>query len=87
MDRMEMKQLYGDQVTFYGGVDVEHTLPFGTPEEVRAEVRELAEKLGRGGGYILQTSHQVLWDTPMENVVAYIEEVRALAGLDTPRMD
>lgn len=86
MDRMEMKRLYGDKVTFYGGVDVERTMPFGTPDDVRAEVRELAEKLGEGGGYILQTSHQVLWDTPMENIVAYIETVRSLAGLETPRV-
>jgi uroporphyrinogen decarboxylase len=85
MDRQEMKQRFGDRVTFYGGVDVERTLPFGTPEEVRAEVREMAATLGRGGGYILQTSHHILWDTPLENVIAYVEEVRALAGLETPR--
>ena len=84
MDRMEMKRLYGDKVTFYGGVDVECTMPFGTPDDVRAEVRELAEKLGEGGGYILQISHQVLWDTPMENIVAYIEPV--CSGLETPRV-
>jgi uroporphyrinogen decarboxylase len=87
MDPMEMKKLYGDKLTFYGGVDVERTMPYGTPDEVRAEVRELAEKLGQGGGYILQTSHQVLWDTPMENIVAYIETVRSLAGLETPRVE
>jgi len=84
MDPLAMKQRFGDQVTFYGGVDVERTLPFGTPEEVRAEVRERAATLGQGGGYILQTSHHILWDTPLENVIAYVEEVRALAGLETP---
>jgi uroporphyrinogen decarboxylase len=51
---------------------------------VRAEVRERAATLGQGGGYILQTSHHILWDTPLENVIAYVEEVRALAGLETP---
>ncbi len=84
MDPVEMKKLYGDKLTFYGGVDVERTMPYGTPDEVRAEVRELASNLGKGGGYILQTSHQVLWDTPMENIIAYIETVRSLAGLETP---
>jgi uroporphyrinogen decarboxylase len=84
MDPLEMKQRFGGQVTFYGGVDVERTLPFGTPEEVRAEVRERAATLGQGGGYILQTSHHILWDTPLENVIAYVETVRALAGLETP---
>lgn len=85
MDRLEMKRLYGDKITFYGGLDVEHTMPFGSPQDVRKETRWLVENMGKGGGYILQTSHQVLWDTPMENIVAYIEEVRAMAGLETPR--
>ena len=87
MDRLEMKRLYGDKITFYGGLDVEHTMPFGSPQEVREETRWLVENMGKGGGYILQTSHQVLWDTPMENIIAYIEEVRAMAGLETPSPD
>jgi uroporphyrinogen decarboxylase len=86
MDVYEMKRQFGDKVTFYGGIDVEKTLPFGTPDEVRAEIRERAERLGKGGGYILQSSHTMLWDVPLENITAYIEEIRALAGLDTPRM-
>ena len=85
MDVLEMKRRFGDKVTFYGGVDVEHTLPFGTPAEVRAEIRERAATIGRGGGYILQSTHTMLFDVPLENLIAYIEEVRALAGLDTPR--
>jgi uroporphyrinogen-III decarboxylase len=85
MDVVEMKRRFGDKVTFYGGVDVEHTLPFGTPEEVRAEIRERAATIGRGGGYILQSTHTMLFDVPLENLIAYIEEVRGLAGLDTPR--
>ncbi len=85
MDPLEMKQKYGDKITFYGGIDVERTMPFGTPEQVRAEIRERAATLGKGGGYILQTSHHILWDTPLANIIAYVEEVRALAGLETPR--
>jgi len=85
MDILKMKHRFGDKVTFYGGVDVEHTLPFGTPEEVRAEVRERAVTLGQGGGYILQSTHTMLFDVPLANLVAYVEEVRALAGLETPR--
>lgn len=84
MDPLEMKQKYGDKITFYGGIDVERTLPFGTPDQVRAEIRNRAATLGQGGGYILQTSHHILWDTPLENIIAYVEEVRALAGLETP---
>jgi len=81
MDPVTYKAQYGDRLAFYGGIDVERLMPFGTPEEVRHEVRYMAETMGRGGGYILQTSHTVLEDVPMANIVAFVEEVRALAGL------
>ena len=87
MDIHEMKRRFGDKVTFYGGVDVERTLPFGTTDEVRAEIRERAAVLGKGGGYILQTTHTILYDVPLENLTAYVEEVRALAGLETPQLN
>ncbi|MCS7259931.1 MAG: hypothetical protein NZ765_04015 [Anaerolineae bacterium] len=82
-DIYAVKEQYGDKLTFYGGIDVEHTLPHGTPREVRAEIFERAERLGRGGGYILQSSHTILDDVPMENIVAYIEACHELAGIDT----
>jgi uroporphyrinogen-III decarboxylase len=81
MDPAEMKRQYGDKLCFYGGIDVEHTLPFGTPDDVRAEIRSRAQVMGQGGGYILQSSHTILDDTPLANLAAYIEEVRAMAGL------
>jgi uroporphyrinogen decarboxylase len=81
MDPAEYKAKYGDRLTFYGGIDVERLLPFGTPDEVRAEIRHLAGLLGRGGGYILQSSHTMLEDVPIANIVAYIEEVRGMAAL------
>lgn len=81
MDPRTYKERYGDRLTFYGGIDVERTLPFGTPEEVRGEIRSMARIMGRDGGYILQSSHTILEDVPMENIVAYIEEVRRLAGM------
>jgi uroporphyrinogen decarboxylase len=82
MDPAPYKEKWGDALCFYGGIDVEHTLPFGTPDDVRREIRARAEIMGQGGGYILQSSHTILEDVPMENVEAYIEEVRAMAGLD-----
>jgi hypothetical protein len=45
-------------------------------------MRSRSEIIGRGGGYILQSSHTILEDVPMENVVAYIEEVRRMAGME-----
>ena len=81
MDPGTYKKNYGELLTFYGGIDVEYTLPFGTPQAVREEIRARAEEMGQGGGYILQSSHTILEDVPMDNVVAYIDEVRRLAGL------
>ncbi len=82
MDPLTYKKQYGDRITFYGGIDVVQTLPFGTPEEVRREVRGMAESMGKNGGYILQSSHTILEDVPMENLVAYIEELRSMAGME-----
>lgn len=78
-----IKDTYGEQITLYGAIDVETTLPFGTPQEVRAEMLERSARLGKGGGYILQSSHTILSDVPLENVIAYIETCHELAGIDT----
>jgi uroporphyrinogen decarboxylase len=82
-DPYAFKARYGSQVTLYGAIDVKQTLPLGTPEEVEAEIRERARRLGEGGGYILQSSHTMLDDVPLENLVAYVETCHALAGIDT----
>ena len=82
MEPAETKAAWGDKICFYGGIDVTELLPFGTPEQVRAEVRRMAQVMGKGGGYILQSSHTMLDDVPTENIVAYIDTVRKMAGLN-----
>ena len=72
MDAAEMKRLYGDRLSFCGGVSVQSTLPFGTPEDVEREVRYLIDTLGEGGGFILGPSHAIQAGTPPENVVAML---------------
>jgi uroporphyrinogen decarboxylase len=81
MEPEATKRTWGDQICFYGGIDVTELLPFGTPEQVCTEIRRMAALMGRGGGYILQSSHTMLDDVPTENIVAYIDTVRELAGL------
>lgn len=73
MDLAQIKAAYGDQLAFHGGVDINQTLPRGTPDEVRAEVRERVQVLGEGGGYILCSSHHLQPDTPTANVRAMYE--------------
>jgi uroporphyrinogen decarboxylase len=48
-------------------------LPQGTPDEVRAEVRDRVQNLGRGGGYVMASSHHIQPDTPVENILAMYE--------------
>jgi uroporphyrinogen decarboxylase len=76
MDPVAMKRDWGDRLCFEGGVSVQTTLPFGTVEDVRAEVRDRIDVLGRGGGYILGPSHWIQAGTPPENIVAMFDTAR-----------
>ncbi|NQU09606.1 hypothetical protein HQ590_02355, partial [bacterium] len=67
MDPAEVKTRFGDRLCFWGTIDEQHTLPFGTPGEVRAEVQQRINTVGRNGGLILGPTHHVQLDTPMEN--------------------
>lgn len=70
MDMARIKAEFGDRLSFHGAIDLQHTLPLGTPEEVQAEVRERIQVLGRGGGYVCASAHQIQADTPLENIIA-----------------
>ena len=77
MDPVRLKRDFGDRLTFWGGgVDTQRTLPFGTPEEVRKEVRERIKVFGPGGGFVFSTIHNVQARVPIENVLALYETVR-----------
>ncbi|MBI3920824.1 MAG: uroporphyrinogen-III decarboxylase-like protein, partial [Armatimonadetes bacterium] len=73
MDPYEMKRQHGDRLSFWGGVSTQQLLPYGTPEEVRAEVRRLIKEVGRDGGYILAPAHGIPGDAKPENIMALIE--------------
>ncbi len=73
MDPAELKQKYGDRLCFEGGVSVQTTLPFDSPDDVRREVKELITVLGKNGGYILGPSHAIQAGTPPENIVAMFD--------------
>lgn len=73
MDREGLKRDFGDRLIFQGAMDNQYTLPFGTVEEVRQEVRDNLRILGAGGGYILGPCHAIQVVGPPENVVAMYE--------------
>jgi uroporphyrinogen decarboxylase len=71
-----LKRDFGRDLSFYGGVSTQTTLPFGSPEAVRTEVRERVRVLGENGGYICGPDHGIMPDVPIENVLAMIDEAR-----------
>ena len=77
MDPVKLKTEYGDRLCFWGSMDIQQTLPFGTPEEVRAEVLTRLGTIGRGGGLIIGPTHNLQLDTPLENFWAMVDAIRS----------
>jgi len=77
MDPDELKRRFGDRVAFWGGgIDTQHALPFGSPEQVRTQVRERICSLGPGGGFVFNAIHNVQARVPVENLLALFDAVR-----------
>ncbi len=76
-----LKSNYGDRIVFWGGgVDTQHVLPFGTPEQVREQVLRRCEVFARGGGFVFNAIHNIQAQTPAENIVAMFEAVGEFRG-------
>jgi uroporphyrinogen decarboxylase len=73
MDIAFIKREYGKDLAFQGGVDIQEVMPKGSPEQVAQHVKERAEILGKGGGYIFGTAHNLLPDVPTANALALFE--------------
>lgn len=76
MDIAELKRKYGHQLTFWGGISTQKTLPYGTPDEVRAEARQVRKLLSQNGGYILSPAQSIQDDVPVPNILALLEVAR-----------
>jgi uroporphyrinogen decarboxylase len=71
----ELKKQFGKNLVFCGAIDTHRVLPFGTPDEVRAEVKRIIEALGKDGGYMLASVHTIMPDVPPENILAMVDAV------------
>lgn len=81
MDPVRLKAEFGDHIVFWGGgIDTQSTLPFGTPEEVRAQALDRMRIFSPGGGYVFNTVHNIQARTPVENIVALADAVREFNG-------
>ena len=76
MDIRKLKRKYGKNLCFWGGVSTQKTLPYGTPDELRQELREVVGSMRPGGGYILAPAQSIQADVPMENIKALIDFAR-----------
>jgi uroporphyrinogen decarboxylase len=77
MDPAAIKRRFGHRLSFWGTVSVQRTMPFGTPDDVRAEVRARIRDVGAGGGLILAPAHVLGPETPWENIAAFFEAADA----------
>jgi uroporphyrinogen decarboxylase len=69
MDMQTIKDVYGKKVAFHGAIDLQQTLPHGSPQDVFDEVRSRCNVLGKGGGYICTSAHYLQADIPLENIL------------------
>jgi len=79
MDVESLMKEYRGRLAFWGGISTQRTMPYGTPEQVRDEVRRL-NGLGREGGYIMSPAHALEGDVSLENLLALIDEAKQQAG-------
>ncbi|MBA4386296.1 MAG: hypothetical protein C0410_16300 [Anaerolinea sp.] len=70
-----LKQRYNKRIVFCGAIDTQKILPYGTPEQVRQEVKRVINILGKDGGYMLATVHTVMNEVPPENILAMVDAV------------
>ena len=76
MDTKRLKNDFGDRISFLGGIDTQRVMPFGTVDEVGAEVKRRIEDLALGGGYIIGAVHNIQPEVPPENILAMFNAAR-----------
>jgi uroporphyrinogen decarboxylase len=81
MDLVGLKERFGDKLSFRGTIGTQTVMPFGTPEEVDEVCREMIQKVGKGGGFILAPTHVIEPEVPWENIEAMINAVRKYSKL------
>ena len=81
MEPKALKTKYGNKIVFWGGgIDTQSTLPFGTPEQVKQEVKERLKIFGKGGGFIFNTIHNVQPKVPVQNVLAMYKTLKEVGA-------
>lgn len=80
MDPIKLKKEFGKELSFWGTIGTQTTMPFGTAKEVRETVKERIETLGQGGGLILAPTHTIEEDVPWKNLIAFFDALEEYGG-------
>lgn len=73
MSLTDLRAKFGSQICFHGGISIQRTMPFATPQDIHHEVKSIADLVKSDGGYIFCTSHNIQTDTSLENVQALMD--------------
>ncbi len=76
MDIYEIKQKYGDDLTFWGGLSTQNTLPYSSVDEIKEITKNMIEAMSINGGYITASSQHIQADVPLENIIAFIDAAK-----------
>ena len=75
IDPVKLRKDFGDRLCFWGSIDLQNTLPYGTPSDVEAEVITRLKTIGKNGGLIIGPTHNIQLDTPLENFWAMVNTI------------
>lgn len=79
MDPARLKKEHGDRLCFWGSLDIQQTIPFGTLDDVKHEVITRLKTIGCGGGLLIGPTHNLQLDTPLENFWALVNTIREIS--------
>jgi uroporphyrinogen decarboxylase len=82
MEPQSLKNDFGDNVVFFGGICVQDLLPNKTPVEIKKEIKRRSKILGANGGYIVAPAHNIQYDTSIENILAFFEGAKDKSHVD-----
>jgi len=77
MDPAALRRRFGSRLGLWGTIGTQSTFPFGSPEDVRREVKTRIDEVGAGGGLFLAPTHMIEPEVPFENIVAFVDAVKA----------
>jgi len=74
----ELKKEFGEELCFHGAIDTQEVLPFGSPKDIKKEVKDCIKILCQNGGYIMAPTHNIQVDVPIDNIIVMYEAAKSI---------